>query len=145
MCETRWPPHRPEGTLVHSRIPSPVDQQKIKRIRECMCNHRHRKVSSARQIQPTEYDSVQNILHHTSAALVDVRATKRNTDHDQAYSPSHFRTTKQASRTIGSALFERKAVLAAGVRRSALVARQLRIGKRHRIGLRLPLYGFLRV
>src|ERR1700730_3720340 len=100
MCETRWPPHRPEGTLVHSRIPSPVDQQKIKRIRECMCNHRHRKVSSARQIQPTEYESVQNILHHASAALVDVRATKRNTDHDHAYSPSHFRTTKQASRTI---------------------------------------------
>ena len=27
------------------------------------------------------------ILHHASAALVEVRAAKRNADHDQAYSP----------------------------------------------------------
>jgi hypothetical protein len=92
--------HRPEATLVHSRILSQIDQQKIKRIRECMCNHRDRKVSSARQIPPTQYEAVQNILHHASVALVEVGATKRNAGHDQAYSPSDSRTTKQASHTI---------------------------------------------
>src|SRR2546427_1159790 len=65
-----------------------------------MSNHRHGKVSCASQIQSAEHESVQNILHHASAALVEVRAAKRNADHDQAYSPSHFRTPKQASRTI---------------------------------------------
>ncbi len=49
-----WSLHGPDATLVHSRILSQIDQQKIKGIRECMCNHRHHQISSAHQIQPTE-------------------------------------------------------------------------------------------
>jgi hypothetical protein len=65
-----------------------------------MCDHRHDKIPSTGQVQPTEQESVPNILNHASAALGDMRTAKHNADQDQACSPTHSHIAKQASHSI---------------------------------------------